>query len=603
MKRKVTTTILNCGLWLAAVLGILACNSAKATLYWTADTSKGTSVFQTLDKSPSTATITVVNDPLGQYGSVYQYYLPDEPPGYGKERCESKGSTGFTFASGHDYYIGWRAMWKPMPINPGWVALFQLHGYGPSGQPAPLVLRCINGDGNISLQNGVTGGNPDFWHVPFKLGVWQTFVIHVKISPDPSVGYVEVWYNGVQQTLAGGVTRLYCQTVDATSGSYDAVKWGCYRSGAMDGTGSADAYMSGGKIGSTYADVDPGGGGGGCSPTPIVPYLQVNGGAWQQTDTATITSGSSVTFGPQPTTGGSWNWSGPNGFSSTSRQVTVNNITSSGNYTATYINSCGDSSSDTFVITVSGGSPDFSITAGPSSQTVTAGSGTSYTTSIGSINNFSGSVSLSVSGLPSGASAGFNPTSVSGSGNSTLSVSTASSTPAGTYTLTITGTSGSLTHSTSVSLTVNPPSGGGIDTTATYEIQNEASGLVLNNQGSTTDGTAITQWSPVTSANLDWKFITTSGGYYQINSVKSGLDAVVQSASTAAGAKIIQWSFGSSGDDQWQPQANSDGSYTFVNLHSGLVLEDPGSSTSTSTQMDQWTSTGGSNQKWKLLKQ
>lgn len=146
--------------------------------------------------------------------------------------------------------------------------------------------------------------------------------------------------------------------------------------------------------------------------------------------------------------------------------------------------------------------------------------------------------------------------------------------------------------------------GGGIDTSAIYQIQNEASGLVLNQQGSLTNGSPVTQWSSTsTSQNLQWKFIATSGGNYQINSVKSGKDAVVQSASTSTGAKIIQWSFGSSGDDQWLPQQNSDGSYTFVNLHSGLVLEDPGSSTSTSTQMDQWTSNGGSNQKWKLLKQ
>jgi hypothetical protein len=103
--------------------------------------------------------------------------------------------------------------------------------------------------------------------------------------------------------------------------------------------------------------------------------------------------------------------------------------------------------------------PDFSISANPSSQTVTAGNGTSYTTTIGALNGFSGSVSLSISGLPTGASGSFSPTSVSGSGTSTLSVTTASSTPAGSYSLTPTGTSGSLNHSTTVSLTVNTPSG------------------------------------------------------------------------------------------------------------------------------------------------
>jgi Ricin-type beta-trefoil lectin domain-like len=152
-----------------------------------------------------------------------------------------------------------------------------------------------------------------------------------------------------------------------------------------------------------------------------------------------------------------------------------------------------------------------------------------------------------------------------------------------------------------VSVAANAPV---IDTTAIYQIQNVASALVLNNQGSLTNGSKITQWSSAsTSQNLQWKFIPTANGYYQINSVKSGLDAAVQSASTSAGAGIIQWSFGSAGNDQWKPVQNSDGSYTFINLHSGLVLGDPGSSTSTSIQMDQETSNGASNQKWNLLKQ
>jgi Ricin-type beta-trefoil lectin domain-like len=137
----------------------------------------------------------------------------------------------------------------------------------------------------------------------------------------------------------------------------------------------------------------------------------------------------------------------------------------------------------------------------------------------------------------------------------------------------------------------------------TYQLQNVASGLVLNNQGSLNNGTAVTQWSGAnTSSNLKWTFIATDSGYYQINNVTSGKDAVVQSASTAAGAGIVQWSFGSAQNDQWKPTMNTDGTYTFVNRHSGLVLADPGSSTSTSTQMDQESSNGGSNQKWKLIK-
>ena len=100
--------------------------------------------------------------------------------------------------------------------------------------------------------------------------------------------------------------------------------------------------------------------------------------------------------------------------------------------------------------------PDFSITASPASQTVTQGAGTSYTATVTASGGFTGVVSFSVSGLPSGASATFNPTSVTGSGSSTMSVSTSASTPAGTYTLTITGTSGTLVHSTNVTLVVNP---------------------------------------------------------------------------------------------------------------------------------------------------
>src|SRR5581483_3748659 len=62
-------------------------------------------------------------------------------------------------------------------------------------------------------------------------------------------------------------------------------------------------------------------------------------------------------------------------------------------------------------------SPDFSVGASPSTQTVAPGGSTSYTVSVSGSGGFSGSVSFSVSGLPAGASGSFSPTSVSGSGS------------------------------------------------------------------------------------------------------------------------------------------------------------------------------------------
>ena len=86
---------------------------------------------------------------------------------------------------------------------------------------------------------------------------------------------------------------------------------------------------------------------------------------------------------------------------------------------------------------------------------MTQGNSTSYTVNVASSGGFAGTVGLSVSGLPQGATAIFNPTSITTSGSSTLSVSTLNSTPAGSYPLTITATSGSLTHIATVTLVVN----------------------------------------------------------------------------------------------------------------------------------------------------
>jgi Domain of unknown function (DUF1929)/PKD domain len=97
---------------------------------------------------------------------------------------------------------------------------------------------------------------------------------------------------------------------------------------------------------------------------------------------------------------------------------------------------------------------NFSLSATPSSSSVQPGSGTSYTATVTPINGFTGAASFDVLGLPSGATASFTPPSVTGSGSTTMAVSTSASTPPGSYSLTINATSGPITRSANVTLVV-----------------------------------------------------------------------------------------------------------------------------------------------------
>jgi hypothetical protein len=101
---------------------------------------------------------------------------------------------------------------------------------------------------------------------------------------------------------------------------------------------------------------------------------------------------------------------------------------------------------------------DFSLSVTPGAATVLAGDGTTATVSTATTLGSAQTVSLSVSGLPSGATGSVAPSSVTSGGSATLTITTSASTLAGTYNLTITGTGTSGTHTASFSLTVQNPS-------------------------------------------------------------------------------------------------------------------------------------------------
>ncbi len=111
---------------------------------------------------------------------------------------------------------------------------------------------------------------------------------------------------------------------------------------------------------------------------------------------------------------------------------------------------------------------DFSISASPTSLSVSQGASGTSTISTAITSGSAQSVSLSVSGVPAGATASFNPTSVNSGGSSTLTINSGTAAP-GTYSLTVTGTSATATHTTSVNLTVTGTTTGGGLTNGGFE--------------------------------------------------------------------------------------------------------------------------------------
>ncbi len=146
------------------------------------------------------------------------------------------------------------------------------------------------------------------------------------------------------------------------------------------------------------------------------------------------------------------------GSGSSTLTFTASSTATTGTSTIT-INASGGSvsHSTTVSLTVSAtATPDFAISASPTSVSVAAGSSGTSTISTTVSGGFNSAVSLSASGLPTGVTAAFSPTSIAapGSGSSTLTFTASSTAAAGTSTITINASGGSVSHSATISLTI-----------------------------------------------------------------------------------------------------------------------------------------------------
>lgn len=122
---------------------------------------------------------------------------------------------------------------------------------------------------------------------------------------------------------------------------------------------------------------------------------------------------------------------------------------------------------------------DFSVSVSPASGSVAAGSSVSATVGTATVSGDPQTVTLSASGLPSGATASFSPASVQTGSNSTLTISTTASVAPGTYSVTITA-AGTSTRTAGYSLTVTGGGGGSCSGTNPNDVAIPDAGVAVD---------------------------------------------------------------------------------------------------------------------------
>ena len=139
--------------------------------------------------------------------------------------------------------------------------------------------------------------------------------------------------------------------------------------------------------------------------------------------------------------------------------LTGNGTTPDGSYPLT-LGATAEGLTHTQVVTlVVSSTPDFGMTVSPATQSVAAGGSATFQVSLTQLNGFGRSVNLTVSGLPTGTTGAFSPSSARPPATSTLTVTSTPGVAQGVYPLAVTGTSRSRSHAAPVTLIVGGTGG------------------------------------------------------------------------------------------------------------------------------------------------
>jgi len=276
-----------------------------------------------------------------------------------------------------------------------------------------------------------------------------------------------------------------------TSGSYSAVTgfdlvtgWGTPNGVNLINALAGSSPTAGFSLSATAASVTDGSTG-----TSTVTETVTGGFYSAVTLTASgLPTGATAAFSPTSITGAG----------TATLTFTAASSATAGSYTITVKGTpaSGTAETTTLTLTVSAAStPSFSLSA--TAASVKDGSTGTSTVTETITNGYKTAVTLSASGMPSGVTAAFSPTSITGAGTSTLTFTASSTAAAGSYTITVTGTPASGTaKTTTLTLTVTAAVTGSftisVSPTSGYLDQGQSGYAVVTTKASGGFNSAIT---------------------------------------------------------------------------------------------------------------
>ncbi len=224
--------------------------------------------------------------------------------------------------------------------------------------------------------------------------------------------------------------------------------------------------------------------------------------------------------------------------------------------------------------------PNFMLSASPASVAFNQGSTASSTITVASTGGFTSSVVLTASGLPSGVTAVFSPTSTTGT--STLTFTASSTATIGAATVTVSGTGGGITRTASLSLTINAVVAGTGGVTATPVIN--SNGAFFNDQGVKLSNTAAITALSLTITVQATPGVTFSGQYNTVGgqitqSHSSTATAITYQFNLAAGQTLpagTSWLFDAQMGDTGTVHPTSGDAFTVTYTTGGATFTQSG---------------------------